>query len=124
MATTKNGGSGTANLPPDVKARMDKLAGLNGQIGTAGGGPPMIGPPSTLNGDPRFVGPPEQYQTQPGFGGIPPSFGGGPTSDVMRILLGGSTPNLGGQRMPFQIGGYGGFPSFSNLLLGMGGRNG
>ena len=149
FATAKKGGSGTANLPPDVKARMDKIAGFNGQIGTVKGAPPKIGPPDRLGGPgfigppdrlggPGFIGPPDRLGGPgfigppdslggPGFvgppdrlGGVPPSMGGG-YADVMRILMGGSNPNVTGQTQPYPSFG---FPQFSNLLLNWGGRNG
>lgn len=125
MATAKRGGSGTANLPPDVKARMDKIAGFKDRIGRVGGGPPMIGPPDRVGG-PGLIGPPETINQPPmvgppqQLGGVPPSMGGG-YADVMRILMGGSNPNLLGQ--PQQYPSFG-FPQFSNLLLNWGGRNG
>lgn len=134
IASAKVGGSGTANLPPDVAARFKQMRDRAAQIGIKSGnsrtGPGMIGPPQIMppQPGPGLIGPPET--PGPGLIGPPESTGSGPAligppvatnpySDVMRILMGGSEPNFYGQSLPSYK--YS-FPQFSNLLMNWGGR--
>lgn len=114
------GGWGNPNLPPDVKARADKVMAKFNQgglinVGGRPGGPGPPAPPPTLEDPvPPLVGPPARLT--PGRQD--------PRNEVMRILWGGGAPQIysgGGGYTP----GYNptwSFPTFSQLLLGMGGR--
>ena len=126
IAATKGSGWNNPNLPPDVKDRYQKVQNkMNGLINVGGrpGGPGPPAPPPTLDGPP-LIGPP------PTANGGPPLIGPPPTADpyrneVMRILWGGGVPQLfGGGSQGYTPGytpGYS-FPSFTNLLAGLGGR--
>jgi hypothetical protein len=117
-------GNGGAAPPPEVAKRLKMMNDKINLIGNRGGGPGYIGPPASTGSTPPRIGPPDTTGVNPTFGGVPPSMTSPEASMVMRILQGGSQPELYGVPMQrIQQPGYD-FPNLSRLLFGMGGYNG